>query len=107
MQQQLSLSEMSLPPLAIPQEHRTRLFLTQVIHFIRPLPVPLPVQQPQGGASDVGVISPRDASVTKHLLTTEIGFSVKPPPGRGQHQATKEEGASTCSPQLCSEQILR
>lgn len=43
-QQELSPSEMSLSSLAIPQGQRTGLFLTQVIHFIRPLPAPLPIQ---------------------------------------------------------------
>lgn len=108
MQQELSLSEMCLPSLAIPQGHHTGLFLTQVIHFIHPLPVPLPNQQPQGDAPDVGVMSPCGASITKpYSLTTEIGFSAKLPARRGQHQATKEEGASTSTTQLCSEQILR
>lgn len=73
-----------------------------------PPPSALPIQQPRGGAPDVGVMSPCGASITKpYCLTTEIGFSVKLPAHRGQHQATKEEGASTSTTQLCSEQILR
>lgn len=103
MQQELSLSETSLPSLAILQGHSTGLFLTQVIHFIRPLPVSVPIQQPQGGAPDVGVMSP---SVTYPYSLTEIGFSVKLPAHRGQHQATKE-GAAASTTQLCFEQILR
>lgn len=35
-----NVSEMSLPSLAIPQEHCTALLLTQVIRFIRPFPAP-------------------------------------------------------------------
>lgn len=107
-QQELSPSEMSLPSLAIPQGHRTGLILTQVIHFIRPLPAPLPIPTPQGGAPDVGVMSPYAASVTnQYSLTTEIGFSAELPAHRGQHQATKEGGAATSTTRLCSEQILR
>lgn len=77
------------------------------IHFI-PLPVSLPIPQPQGGAPDVTVMSPCSASLTKpYLLTTEISFSAKLAAHRGQHQATKAGGASTSTKQLCSEQILR
>lgn len=73
-----------------------------------PPPSASPYPTPQGGAPDVGVMSPYGASVTNHYsLTTEIGFSAELPAHRGQHQATKEGGAATSTTRLCSEQILR
>lgn len=104
MQQELALSEASLPLLAIPQGHRTGLFLTQVIHFIRPLPL----QQPQGGAPrgrcDVSTWCIHNKTLSfknRNWLLFETSSTQRATP------SNKEEGAATSTTQLCSEQILR